>query len=183
MTALRQRMTEDMQLRNLSRHTIRAYVDAVARFARHLNASPETLGVEHVRQYLLHVNGEPATLVEPLQDHVVCAAVPVRDDAGAPRLPRRAPVPEEELGVAGRAQRRRGGAALGGHVETCDHCRHRRIAYNSCRNRHRPKCQASGCARWMEARASELRPVEYFHVVFTLPDGFNSLALFNKRDR
>ncbi|CAN5445981.1 IS91 family transposase [soil metagenome] len=72
-------------------------------------------------------------------------------------------------------------AALGGHVETCDHCRHRRIAYNSCRNRHCPKCQASACARWVEARASELLPVEYFHVVFTLPDGFNSLALSNKR--
>ncbi|CAN5446011.1 tyrosine-type recombinase/integrase [soil metagenome] len=58
MTALRQRMTEDMQLRNLSRHTIRAYVDAVARFARHCNSSPENLGVEHVRQYLLHVNSQ-----------------------------------------------------------------------------------------------------------------------------
>jgi hypothetical protein len=72
-------------------------------------------------------------------------------------------------------------AALGGHVETCDHCQHRRIAYNSCRNRHCPKCQASACARWMEARALELLPVEYFHVVFTLPDVFNRLTLSNKR--
>jgi hypothetical protein len=72
-------------------------------------------------------------------------------------------------------------AALGGHIETCDHCHHRRIAYNSCRNRHCPKCQASACARWMEARAQELLPVEYFHVVFTLPDVFNSVALANKR--
>lgn len=58
MTALRQRMTEDMQLRNMSRHTVRAYVDAVARFAKHFNISPEKLGVEHVRQYLLEVNRE-----------------------------------------------------------------------------------------------------------------------------
>jgi hypothetical protein len=72
-------------------------------------------------------------------------------------------------------------AALGGHVETCDCCQFQRIAYNSCRNRHCPKCQASACARWMEDRAKELLPVEYFHVVFTLPDTFNQLALANKR--
>jgi hypothetical protein len=72
-------------------------------------------------------------------------------------------------------------AALGGHVQTCDQCQYRRIAYNSCRNRHCPKCQASACAQWMEDRAEELLPVEYFHVVFTLPDTFNSLALGNKR--
>src|SRR5438045_2079399 len=49
-------------------------------------------------------------------------------------------------------------AALGGHVEACDHCDHRRIAYNSCRNRHCPKCQGAACARWMQARAAELLP-------------------------
>jgi hypothetical protein len=72
-------------------------------------------------------------------------------------------------------------AALGGHVQACDHCQHQRIAYNSCRNRHCPRCQGSACARWMEDRAGELLPVEYFHVVFTLPDTFNALALANKR--
>lgn len=72
-------------------------------------------------------------------------------------------------------------AALGGHVQTCTHCHHQRIAYNSCRNRHCPKCQASACARWMADRAQELLPVEYFHVVFTLPDTFNTLALANRR--
>ena len=72
-------------------------------------------------------------------------------------------------------------AALGGHVESCDHCHYRRIAYNSCRNRHCPKCQASARARWMADRAEELLPVEYFHVVFTLPEVFNRLALANKR--
>jgi hypothetical protein len=72
-------------------------------------------------------------------------------------------------------------AALGGHVQTCDHCHQQRIAYNSCRNRHCPRCQGSACARWMEDRAGELLPVEYFHVVFTLPDTFNALALANKR--
>lgn len=72
-------------------------------------------------------------------------------------------------------------ASLGGHVLSCDHCHHRRVAYNSCRNRHCPRCQASACTRWMEDRAGELLPVEYFHVVFTLPDAFNALALANKR--
>jgi hypothetical protein len=72
-------------------------------------------------------------------------------------------------------------AALGGHVQSCDHCQHQRIAYNSCRNRHCPKCQASAAARWMADRAAELLPIEYFHVVFTLPDTFNALALANQR--
>jgi hypothetical protein len=72
-------------------------------------------------------------------------------------------------------------AALGGHVETCDQCGHQRIAYNSCRNRHCPKCQGSACAHWMADREKDLLPVEYFHVVFTLPDAFNGLALANRR--
>jgi Putative transposase/Transposase zinc-binding domain len=72
-------------------------------------------------------------------------------------------------------------AALGGHVEACDHCDHRRIAYNSCRNRHCPKCQGAACARWMQARAAELLPVPYFHLVFTLPAALSPLALQNPR--
>lgn len=72
-------------------------------------------------------------------------------------------------------------AALGGHVEECNACGHRRIAYNSCRNRHCPKCQAAARAAWLDERASELLPVEYFHVVFTLPDSFAPLALQNPR--
>ena len=67
-------------------------------------------------------------------------------------------------------------AALGGHVQTCDHCRHQRLAYNSCRNRHCPKCQASACAKWMDDRAAELLPVEYFHVVFTVPQEIAAIA-------
>lgn len=72
-------------------------------------------------------------------------------------------------------------AALGGHVERCDACGHQRISYNSCRNRHCPKCQAAARAAWMDARAEELLPVPYFHVVFTLPDTLAPLALQNKR--
>jgi hypothetical protein len=72
-------------------------------------------------------------------------------------------------------------AALGGHVEQCDTCGHQRISYNSCRNRHCPKCQSLAKARWLEARRADLLPVEYFHVVFTLPEQLASVALQNKR--
>ena len=73
-------------------------------------------------------------------------------------------------------------AALGGHVEECDRCGHQRIAYNSCRNRHCPKCQATAAAQWMEAREAELLPVEYFHVVLTLPAILGPIALQNPRE-
>ncbi len=70
--------------------------------------------------------------------------------------------------------------ALGGHLERCDHCGFERHAYNSCRNRHCPKCQALAKARWLEARTAELLPVPYFHAVFTLPHELNPLILRNK---
>jgi hypothetical protein len=73
-------------------------------------------------------------------------------------------------------------AALGGHLEQCDQCGHQRIAYNSCRNRHCPKCQATAAAQWMEAREAELLPVEYFHVVLTLPAILGPIALQNPRE-
>ena len=71
-------------------------------------------------------------------------------------------------------------AALGGHVDECGHCQHQRISYNSCRNRHCPKCQNLARAQWLEQRQGELLPVEYFHVVFTIPEQLNRLALQNK---
>ena len=72
-------------------------------------------------------------------------------------------------------------AALGGHVEQCDQCGYRQISYCSCRNRHCPKCHGQARARWLEQRAAELLPVEYFHVVFTLPQLLAPLALQNQR--
>jgi rubrerythrin len=71
-------------------------------------------------------------------------------------------------------------AALGGHVLRCDGCGTDAIAYNSCRNRHCPKCQASAAQRWLEARCADLLPVEYYHVVFTLPAPIAALAYSNK---
>jgi hypothetical protein len=72
-------------------------------------------------------------------------------------------------------------AALGGHVEECDRCSHRRIAYNSCRNRSCPKCQSTSRDRWLAKRAQELLPVPYCHVVFTVPAQLAPLALQNQR--
>jgi hypothetical protein len=72
-------------------------------------------------------------------------------------------------------------AVLGGHRETCDHCGATRITYNSCRNRHCPKCQTTATERWLAARKADLLPIPYFHVVFTLPHALNTLTQGNPR--
>ena len=71
-------------------------------------------------------------------------------------------------------------AALGGHVLRCEGCGADQIAYNSCRNRHCPKCQASAAQRWLDARQADLLPVAYYHVVFTLPAPIAAIAYQNK---
>jgi|TARA_B110000208_G_scaffold185404_1_gene240522 hypothetical protein len=71
-------------------------------------------------------------------------------------------------------------AALGGHVAACTKCDHQHIAYNSCRNRHCPKCQGAAAQDWMQARMEDLLPVEYFHLVFTLPSQIADIAYQNK---
>jgi hypothetical protein len=72
-------------------------------------------------------------------------------------------------------------AELGGHIDQCDHCGQRRISYNSCRNRHCPKCQSLEKERWLEARKKDLLPTSYYHLVFTLPEGLRPLALRNQK--
>ena len=71
-------------------------------------------------------------------------------------------------------------AELGGHVLRCEHCSEIQVAYNSCRNRHCPKCQASAAQRWLDARQADLLPVDYYHVVFTLPAPISDIAYSNK---
>jgi hypothetical protein len=71
-------------------------------------------------------------------------------------------------------------AALGGHVEACEDCGHWRVAYNSCRNRHCPKCQGVAARTWLAEREADLLPVGYFHVVFTLPAEIAAIAFHNK---
>ena len=71
-------------------------------------------------------------------------------------------------------------AALGGHVERCRDCDYSRISYNSCRNRHCPKCQGAAAKDWLAARQADLLPVDYFHVIFTLPAEIAPIAYQNK---
>src|SRR5919198_1275865 len=94
---------------------------------------------------------------------------------------------QAHAGRLGRIERRVMGAitacrtaVLGGHVEQCDDCDATRIAYNSCRNRHCPKCQGLARAKWLADRQAELLPVPYFHVVFTLPAPLGEIAFQNK---
>ena len=71
---------------------------------------------------------------------------------------------------------------MGGHIDACDACGHMSISYNSCRNRHCPKCQGHKREEWIQAREADLLPVPYFHVVFTLPSELNQLALHQPKD-
>jgi hypothetical protein len=71
-------------------------------------------------------------------------------------------------------------AALGGHVLRCPDCQHDQVSYNSCRNRHCPKCQSHAAKRWLEARQADLLPLDYYHVVFTLPAPISEIAYYNK---
>jgi Transposase zinc-binding domain len=70
--------------------------------------------------------------------------------------------------------------ALGGVVQWCDHCQYTHIQYRSCRNRHCPKCQGLAREKWLQQREAELLPVEYFHVVFTVPEPIAQIAFYNK---
>lgn len=71
---------------------------------------------------------------------------------------------------------------LGGHVDECDECGHTRISYNSCRNRHCPKCQTLNKEKWIQNRKEDLLPIPYFHVVFTIPEELNYLTLTNQKE-
>jgi hypothetical protein len=90
------------------------------------------------------------------------------------------PLPVSHLKVMQAVERCRT-AALGGHIEQCDSCGYERPAYNSCRNRHCPKCQSLAKVKWLEKQKSELLPVGYFHLVFTLPHELNALILTNNK--
>jgi len=105
-----------------------------------------------------------------------------RDHGAAWRDANRGSISLDQMKVMSAIERCRT-AELGGHVARCqnDTCGHTAIAYNSCRNRHCPKCQAAASREWMEARAAELLPVPYFHVVFTLPAEVADIAYQNKR--
>ncbi len=114
---------------------------------------------------------------EPARPHFEVADV-FRLHGASYRRTHRLPLPQ--LRVMSAIERCRT-PALGGHVDECEACGHQRISYNSCRNRHCPKCQANARRKWVEAQKQALLPVEYFHVVFTLPDALNPLLRWNQR--
>ncbi len=89
-------------------------------------------------------------------------------------------LPRHQLRVLSAIERCRT-SRLGGHVDRCDDCGHERISYNSCRNRHCPKCGALAKEKWIQSRQRDLLPVPYFHIVFTLPDELNAITLYNQR--
>ncbi len=103
-----------------------------------------------------------------------------RDHGDAWRAANAGHVSLDQLKVMSAVERCRT-AALGGHVARCEDCAHEHIAYNSCRNRHCPKCQAGAARKWLAAREAELLPVGYFHVVFTVPAPIADIAYQNKR--
>ena len=102
-----------------------------------------------------------------------------RDHGAAWRAANAGHVSLDQLKVMSAIERCRT-AALGGHVERCENCAHTVIAYNSCRNRHCPKCQGAAAREWLAEREAELLPVPYFHVVFTLPAAIADIAYQNK---
>ena len=102
-----------------------------------------------------------------------------RDHGPAWREANRGHVSLDQLKVMSAIERCRT-AALGGHVARCEKCSHTVIAYNSCRNRHCPKCQGAAAKEWLADRQAELLPVPYFHVVFTLPAPVGEIAFQNK---
>jgi hypothetical protein len=102
-----------------------------------------------------------------------------RDHGAAWRSANAGHVSLEQMRVMSAIERCRT-AALGGHVERCENCSHTVIAYNSCRNRHCPKCQSAAAREWLAEREAELLPVPYYHVVFTLPARIADIAYQNK---
>ena len=103
----------------------------------------------------------------------------LRDHGAAWRSANAGHVSLDQLKVMAAIERCRT-AALGGHVARCEDCAHTLIAYNSCRNRHCPKCQGAAAKEWLAEREAELLPVPYFHVVFTLPGPIADIAYQNK---
>lgn len=103
----------------------------------------------------------------------------LRDSGAAWRIANAGHISLQQLKAMTAIERCRS-AALGGHLLQCTDCAEQQIAYNSCRNRHCPKCQGSAAHRWMQARQTELLPVEYFHVVFTVPALIRDIAYQNK---
>ena len=186
---LRQRLIEDMNMRRFAMATQRNYIRDVSRFATFLGRPPDTASAEDVRRF--QIEQRDAGVPAPTMNSIVAALrfffahTLDRPDLARKlyRVPYRAShaghLSLHQLKVMSAIEHCRT-AAMGGHVEACTDCGHWRIAYNSCRNRHCPKCQGAAARTWLAEREADLLPVGYFHVVFTLPAEVADIAWQNK---
>ena len=211
LSPLRQRMIEDMSLRNLAPRTQEAYIRGCRKLAAFLRRSPDTATAEDIRLFQLHLAEQGVSIctrnrtmtgiaflfrvtlrrpeiadgieyiAEPQKIPLVLSPEEVRRHGAAWREANRGHVSLGQLKVMSAIERCRT-AALGGHVARCenDKCAHTIIGYNSCRDRHCPKCQGAAAREWLAEREAELLRVPYFHVVYTLPAPIADIAYQNK---
>ena len=185
MTRLRKLMLDELQRRNYAQNTVRSYIKAVEDFARYFGKPPERLGPEHIREYQVHLFRDRNLAASTVEGRTAAALrflfVKTLRRPGKDFIEKsRRWLTWQHLKVL-RAIEQCRTAALGGHIDSCSQCGHRAISFNSCRNRHCPKCQTNAREKWLRARANELLPAPYFHVVFTAPHELSALALQNKR--
>jgi len=167
-TPLRQRMTEDMRMRKLQHKTQQAYLRAVRKLTVFLKRSPNTVTVEDLCNFQLHLVDSGTS---PITLNATLSGLRFFFDTTLGRVELMARMQPVKLPRT---------AALGGHVLHCEGCGTDQVAYNSCRNRHGPKCQSTAAKRWLDARQADLLPVEYYHVVFTLPAPIADIAYQNR---
>jgi Transposase zinc-binding domain/Phage integrase, N-terminal SAM-like domain len=193
---LRRRMIEDMTIRKFAPRTQEGCMRAVKGFSAFLDASPDRASFEDLRRYQLHLVGSGTGT--PTINHSVTALrflfiVTLRKPQVVIRLPfirepRKLPIvlsPEEVASlldaVPSLKYKAAPSVAYGAGLRASEiTCAHTRIAYNSCRNRHCPKCQGAAAREWLAEREAGLLPVPYCHVVFTLPAPIADIAYQNK---
>src|SRR5271170_6669850 len=178
---LRQRMIEDMNARKVGAHSQRSHIYSCRRLAAFLKRSPDTATPDDVRRFQLHL---AETGMSISNRNRIMTGVKFLFRVTLRRLDLVAEIyhlrePQKIPQVMSADERCRT-AALGGHVARCEDCEHTVIAYNSCRNRHCPKCQGAAAQQWLAEREADLLPVGYFHVVFTLPAAVADIAYHNK---
>jgi len=164
---IRDKMVEDMKLRGFSEHTQRCYLQYARLFVEHYGRSPSELGENAFATHLLGL-GTNVRVVQELLGHGSARST-TRYTHVSRELVGRIKSPLDVLGTKG------------GHVDVCNACGYSRPAYNSCRNRHCPKCQSLIQAAWIEQRKGRILPSSYFHVVFTLPAELRGLCRRNAK--
>ena len=197
MGKLHERMKADLTLKGYSPHTFAGYLPRCRKFAEHFNRSPEEMGEEEIRAFLLYLAQEQRVSPSLQKNYLVALKFLYRhtlnrpeevENIPSPKLPQRMPVvlsrhatsPEQRKVIRDVTNCRT--EILGGHLETCGNgCGYERISFHSCRNRHCPKCQSLQKVRWLLERSEKLLPTGYFHVVVTLPHELNPLVLQNRQ--